>query len=174
MIFTKTEFEGVYIIELEKIKDERGFFARYYDLKKFKEWGLNPKIAQCSISFNKKKGTVRGMHYQIHPYQEEKLVYCNKGKIFDVIIDLRPKSKTFKKWLGITLDSFNKIIYIPKGFAHGFQTLQNNTVVNYQISEFFLPEFSRGIKWNDSNFQIKWPIKPTIISKKDKSYQKFR
>lgn len=174
MIFTKTEFEGVYIIELEKKEDERGFFARYYDLKKFKEMGLNPKIAQCSISFNKKKGTIRGMHYQTYPFQEEKLVWCNKGKIFDVIIDLRPKSKTFKKWLGVTLDSFNKIIYIPKGFAHGFQTLQNNTFVNYQISEFFLLEFSRGIKWNDSSFQIKWPIKPTVISKKDKSYQKFR
>jgi dTDP-4-dehydrorhamnose 3,5-epimerase len=91
-----------------------------------------------------------------------------------VIIDLRPKSKTFKKWLGITLDSHNKIIYIPKGFAHGFQTLQNNTLVNYQISEFLMPEYSRGIKWNDSNFQIKWPLKPTIISKKDQSYQQFR
>jgi len=174
MIFTKTEFDGVYIIELEKIEDDRGFFARYYDIKKFKEMGLNPKIAQCSISFNKKKGTIRGMHYQIQPFQEEKLVYCNKGKIFDVIIDLRPKSKTFKKWLGITLDSHNKIIYIPKGFAHGFQTLQNNTLVNYQISEFLMPEYSRGIKWNDSNFQIKWPLKPTIISKKDQSYQQFR
>jgi dTDP-4-dehydrorhamnose 3,5-epimerase len=174
MIFSKTRISGAYVIELEKNKDMRGFFARTWDTKEFRKFGLNPKIAQCSVSFNKKKGTIRGMHYQVYPYEEDKLVRCTKGKIFDVIIDLRPKSGTFKKWFGVELSDKNyKMLYTPRGVAHGFQTLEDNTEVFYQISEFFMSKYSRGIKWNDEAFRIKWPLKPTIISKKDRSYDLF-
>lgn len=174
MIFSKTKLDDVFIIELEKIEDERGFFARFYDIKKFEELGLNPKIVQCNISFNKKKGTIRGMHYQTHPFEEDKIIHCTRGAIFDVVIDLRTKSKTFKKWFGINLNAEeHKMLYIPKGFAHGFQTLEDNTEVFYQMSEFFMSEYSRGVRWDDNAFQITWPLKPTIISEKDQSYQPF-
>lgn len=175
MIFTETKLKGMFIIELEKHKDERGFFARTWDQKKISEFGLNPKIVQCNISFNKKKGTIRGMHYQIAPYEEAKLVSCTKGKIFDVAIDLRSKSKTFKEWIGSEISARNyNMLYIPEGFAHGFQTLEDNTEVFYQMSEFYMPEFARGIRWDDEAFQIKWPFKPPIISKKDLSFVPFK
>jgi len=174
MKFTETFLEGVFMIELEKIEDERGYFARIFDSKKFEVLGLSSKISQISISNNKIKGTIRGMHYQINPFEEDKIIHCIKGKIFDVIIDLRPKSKTFKKWIGVDLTSKNnKIIYIPKGMAHGFQTLENNTEIIYQISEFFMPKFANGVRWDDPAFKIKWPLKPTIISEKDRNYEFF-
>lgn len=174
MIFSKTKLEGALIIKIDKKKDERGFFARTWDSKKFKEFGLNFKFVQNSISFTKKKGTIRGMHYQIAPHTETKIVRCTQGKILDIIIDLRLKSPTFKKWISVELSSKNyKMIYIPKGFAHGFQTLEDNSEVIYQISEFFMPKYAKGIRWNDPMFKIKWPLKPTIISKKDKDYQFF-
>lgn len=168
MIFTESKLKGAFIIEPEKIEDERGFFARTWDKEKFVERGLNPKLAQCNISFNKKKGTLRGMHYQVAPYEEAKLVRCTKGKIFDVIIDLRPNSKTYKEWEGIELGSENyKMLYVPEGFAHGFQTLEDNTEVFYQMSEFYIPSHARTIKWDDKEYQIKWPLKPTVLSKND-------
>ena len=174
MIFNKTNFRGVFIIEIEREEDERGFFARIWDKKEFERHNINSKIIQCSISFNKKKGTLRGMHYQVSPYEETKLVRCTRGKIFDVIIDLRRESSTFKQWFGIELsDENHKMIYVPKGFAHGFQTLKNNTEVFYQISEKYMSRYSRGIRWNDKAFKIKWPLKPTIISKKDYIYHSF-
>lgn len=174
MKFSRTRIDGVYIIQLEKKRDQRGFFARTWDAKEFRKLGLNPKIAQCSVSFNKKKGTIRGMHHQAHPYGESKVVRCTRGSIFDVIIDLRPKSKTYKKWFGAEISSTNyKMLYIPKGVAHGFQTLEDNTEVFYQISEFFIPEYSRGIRWDDEVFRIRWPLKPTVISKKDGGYDPF-
>jgi len=174
MIFSKIKLDDAFIIELEKIEDERGFFARSFDAKQFEELGLNPKIVQCNISFNKNRGTIRGMHYQAHPFEEDKIVHCTKGSIFDVIVDLRTKSQTFKKWFGINLSADDyKILYIPKGFAHGFQTLEDNTEVFYQMSEFFMPEYSRGVRWNDDAFKITWPLKPTLISEKDQSYDSF-
>ncbi len=175
MIFTETKLKGAFTIKLEKHEDERGFFARTWDQKKFEECGLNSKIVQCNISFNKKKGTLRGMHYQISPYEEAKLVHCTKGKIFDVIIDLRSKSETFKEWIGIELCSESHMMfYVPEGFAHGFQTLEDNTEVFYQMSEFYIPEYARGVRWDDPSFQIKWPLKSTIISRNDLSYPPFK
>ena len=171
MILTETKLQGVYIIDLEPQNDDRGFFGRTWCQQEFTERGLNPQLVQCNISYNIKRGTLRGMHYQSHPYQEAKLVRCTSGKIYDVIIDLRPDSTTFKKWLAFTLTGNSyRSIYIPEGFAHGFQTLEDNTEVFYQMSEFFHPEAARGVRWNDPEFQIEWPIESLIISEKDKNY----
>ncbi|MFM7795414.1 MAG: dTDP-4-dehydrorhamnose 3,5-epimerase [Candidatus Nitrosotenuis sp.] len=162
-------------MEVEKVEDERGFFARILDVKKFAEVGLNTKIVQSSISHNKKKGTLRGMHYQAKPYEEDKIICCVKGKIFDVIVDIRQDSPTYKKWFGVELDANEyKTLYVPKGFAHGFQTLEDDVEVFYQMSEFFMPEYARGIRWNDEAIKIEWPLKPSIISKRDLSYDSFK
>lgn len=174
MILTETKFKGVYVITPEKNVDKRGFFARIWDNKQFENRGLDVKIVQCSISFNKKRGTLRGMHYQETPYAEVKTVRCTRGSIFDVIIDLRPKSNTFKKWFGIELTEKNyKILYIPKGFAHGFLTLKDNTEIFYQMSQYYKPGYSRGVRWNDKTFRIKWPFTPKVISKTDRIYPTF-
>ncbi len=174
MKFSETKLLGAYIIEIEKIEDERGFFARIFDKEEFSKYDLNTDMVQFSISQNLKKGTIRGMHYQTKPYEESKLVRCLKGKIFDIIIDLRPNSKTYKKWFSLELSANNyKMLYIPKGFAHGFQTLEDNSEVFYQISQFYHPEYSKGIKWNDKEFGIKWPLKNSSISEKDLSYAPF-
>jgi dTDP-4-dehydrorhamnose 3,5-epimerase len=174
MIFTGTKLNGAFIIEPEKLEDERGFFARNWDQNEFEQHGLNSKLVQCNISFNKKKGTLRGIHFQSKPYEESKLVRCTKGKIYDVIIDLRPNSKTFLQWLGIELSENNhQSLFIPEGFGHGFQTLEDNTEVFYQMSQYYHPKYSGGIMWNDEYFKIKWPIKNLIISEKDSLYTKF-
>ena len=175
MIFTETKLKGAFIIEPEKREDERGFFARSYDQKIFSEYGLNPRILQCNMCHNKYKGTIRGMHRQISPYEEAKYIRCTKGSIFDVIIDLRPKSETYKQWIGVELNDKNyKMIYIPEGFAAGMQTLEDNTELFYQVSQVYMPEYESGIRWNDPAFQIKWPLKPTVISHKDASYEFFK
>lgn len=174
MIFKETKLRGAYIIEIDKIEDERGFFARSWCENEFKKHRLNSNLVQCNISFNKKKGTLRGMHYQITPYEEDKLVRCTKGAIYDAIIDLRLKSKTYKQWVSVELTSENrKMLYIPKGFAHGFQTLEDNTEVFYQMSEFYNGHCARGIRWNDGKFDIKWPIHNKIISFKDENYKNY-
>ena len=174
MKFFETELKGSYIIELEKLEDERGFFTRVWDERIFQNKKLNSKLVQISFSFNNKKGTIRGMHFQEKPFEETKIVRCTKGKIFDVIIDLRSNSKTYKKWISIELNSNDsKMIYIPEGFAHGFQTLEDNSEVFYQISEFYHPEYSKGIKWNDEEFGIQWPLRNSSISEKDLSYIPF-
>jgi len=175
MKFTETKLKGAFIIEIELIKDERGFFARTWCKKEFSEYGLNPNLAQCNISFNKKKGTIRGMHYQDDPYQEAKLVRCTRGSIFDVIIDIRPDSNTFQKWISVELTSTNqKMLYIPEGFAHGFQTLEDNTEVFYQMSEYYHPECARGIRWDDPKLGITWPdVEHRIISGNDLNLQTF-
>jgi|TARA_B110000495_G_C22837534_1_gene488503 dTDP-4-dehydrorhamnose 3,5-epimerase len=171
MEFTKISLEGAYIIEIEKIEDERGFFARSWDKEEFKKKKLDCNLLQCSISFNKKKGTIRGLHYQLAPFEETKLVRCTRGKIYDVIVDLRKSSKTYKKWVGVELSENNhKIMYIPKGFAHGFQTLKDDSEIFYQISEYHKPKYYAGVCWNDPSFNIKWPIELSVISKKDSSY----
>lgn len=175
MIFKETKLKEAYIIELEALEDERGFFARSFCQKEFEEHHLNPRIVQCNISSNKKKGTLRGMHYQIAPYEEAKLVSCTMGVIYDVIVDLRPDSSTYCQWFAVELSAENyKMLYVPEGFAHGFQTLEDNTIVLYQMSEFYHPECARGVRWDDSAFGIKWPLSNRIVSKKDMNYPDFR
>ena len=175
MKFIETKLKGAYIIEIEPIADERGFFARTFCIEEFKKNGINFNIVQCNISFNKKKGILRGMHYQVAPYQEAKIVSCTNGAIYDVIIDLRKKSLTYCQWFAVELSAeAYKMLYIPEGFAHGFQTLEDNTAVFYQMSEFYHPECARGVRWNDPAFGIKWPLSVKIKSKKDLSYKDFK
>ncbi len=174
MIFVETRLKGAFLIEPERIADERGFFARTWCAQEFKAYNLNPRLAQCNISFNEKKGTLRGMHFQVAPYQEMKLVRCTMGAIYDVIIDLRARSATFKQWTAVELTAANRLmLYIPEGFAHGFQALEDNTEVFYQISEIYMPEYARGLRWNDPQIGIRWAIETTIISDKDKGYSNF-
>jgi len=174
MIFTETKLRGAFIIEPERLEDERGFFARTFDQKEFEAHGLNPRVMQCNISFNKKKGTLRGMHYQMAPYQEAKLLCCTKGAIYDVIIDLRKDSATFKQWIAVELTAENRrMLYIPEGFAHGFQTLKDEAEVFYQMSEFYHPESAKGVRWNDPAFGIVWPDDIWVISDRDRRYPDF-
>ena len=168
MIFTPTELKDAYIVEPKKLEDERGFFARTWCEREFRDRGLNPNLVQCNISFNHKKGTLRGMHLQVEPYAEAKLVRCTQGAIYDVIIDLRPDSNTYKQWIAVELTPENhKALYVPEGFAHGFQTLADNTEVFYQMSQFYAPECARGYRWNDPSFNIDWPLEISVISDKD-------
>lgn len=174
MIFTETKLAGAYIIEPERLEDERGFFARTWCQREFEVHGLNPRLVQCSISFNKKKGTLRGMHYQVAPHEEAKLVRCTSGAIYDVIIDLRLNSPTFKQWLAVELTADNRcMLYIPEGFAHGFQTLDHNTEVFYQMSEFYAGESANGVRWDDPAFGIEWTEDTRIISARDQEYPDF-
>lgn len=175
MIFKETKLKGAYIVELEPREDERGFFARSFCRQEFEEHGLNPAIVQNNISFSKKKGTLRGMHYQVAPYEETKLVSCTRGAIYDVIVDLREDSPTYCQWLAVELSAEKyKMLYVPAGFAHGYQTMEDNTVVSYQVSEFYQPESERGVRWDDPAFRIEWPIKQPVISSKDKSHIDFK
>ncbi len=174
MIFRETQLKGAYVIEVEKREDERGFFARSWCMREFEEHNLNAKIVQCNISFNKKKGTLRGMHYQAAPFQECKLVRCTQGAIYDVIIDLRPDSPTFKQHVGEALTATeHKMLYVPEGFAHGFQTLEDHSEVFYQMSEFYNPQHARGVRWNDPAFAIDWPVSDPIIIERDRKYPDF-
>ncbi len=174
MIFSETKLKGAFIIEPEKLEDERGFFARIFDKKVFEQHGLEFNLVEASISFNKKKGTLRGMHYQTIPYGETKIVRCTHGRIFDVIIDLRPDSETFKKWFGVELSEDNrKMLYIPKGFANGFITLEDDCEIFYQMDQAYKPEYARGIRWDDKTLKISWPMEPKVISAKDLSWKPF-
>lgn len=172
MIFTETNLPGAYIIELRPSHDERGFFARSWCQREFAARGLKTEVRQCNISFNKQKGTLRGMHYQAKPHEEAKLVTCIRGAVHDVIIDLRSNSPTFKQWLGVELNHQDRrMLYIPEGFAHGFQTLEDNTEVFYYMFEFYHPESARGFRWDDPVFAITWPLDVAKISPNDKSYK---
>ena len=174
MIFTETGLKGAWIIDLQRIDDERGFFARSFCREDFSARGLKADVAQCNISYNKLKGTLRGMHYQQKPKEEAKLVRCTRGKIFDVIIDLRPSSSTYCRWKGVELSEEScRALYIPEGFAHGFQTLEDNSEVYYQMYEFFAPECANGTRWDDPTFCIRWPLANPIISTKDRSYSDY-
>jgi len=171
MIFTETKLNGVFIIDIEPISDERGFFARTFCKKEFLQRGLDSEFVQCSISYNKKRGTLRGMHYQISPYDETKIVSCIKGSIYDVVLDLRPSSDTFRQWVAVDLNDRNhRFLYIPKGCAHGFQTMEDDTEVYYQISEFYHPESARGLRWDDPAFGIEWPIQVANVSARDLTF----
>jgi len=174
MIFSKTKLQGAFIIDPEKLEDERGFFARSWCQREAAAYGLHPQWVQCNVSFNKKKATLRGMHYQCAPSEEAKLVRCTRGAIYDVIIDLRPASSTYRQWLAVELTAENgRMLYIPEGFAHGFLTLDDNTEIFYQMSEFYVPACARGVRWNDPAFDIKWPMEASVISDKDRSYPDF-
>ena len=171
MIFTETKIKGVYIIEPELLTDERGFFARSFCKEEFKKHGLETDIVQCNISYNKKKGTIRGMHYQVPPFEEAKIVSCTKGSIYDVVVDLRGDSPTYCQWVASELSEKNfKMMYIPRVCAHGFQTLEDEAIVYYQMTEFFHPECARGVRWDDPQCKIKWPnVQNRIVSDKDKN-----
>lgn len=174
MIFNPTPLAGAFVIEPELRQDERGFFARAWCQREFTEHGLNPRLVQCSLSFNHKRGTLRGMHYQAAPYEEAKLVRCTSGAIYDVMVDLRPASATFKRYFGVTLSaSAHNMLYIPEGFAHGFLTLEDNTEIFYQMSEFYAPDYGRGFRWNDPAFGIRWPAPVQVISERDAAYPDF-
>jgi dTDP-4-dehydrorhamnose 3,5-epimerase len=171
MHFKETVVSGAFAVEPDPIEDERGFFARTWCQQEFRVQGLNPRIAQCSISFNRHRGTLRGLHYQVTPYQEAKLVRCSAGAIYDVVLDLRPGSPTFGAHDGLVLTARNRLmLYIPEGCAHGFLTLEDDTEVAYQISEFYAPDAGRGVRWDDPAFGIRWPEEVRVIAERDRTY----
>jgi len=175
MIFTETKLRGAFIIEIEKLEEEHGFFTRTWCEKEFESYELISHFVQCNINYSKKKGTIRGLHYQKQPYEEVKLIRCTKGAIFDVIIDLRPTSLTYTQWISVELTADNRrMLYVPKGFAHGFQTLDDDTEVFYPASQFYTPGAELGVRWNDPMFGIKWPhpLDP-IVSDKNKRWKDY-
>jgi len=175
MIFSETPFDGAFIIELEKHQDQRGYFARTFCQREFEAKGLDTNLVQANNSLSLSKGTLRGMHYQKAPYAEAKLVRCISGACFDVMIDLRPDSKTYCQWFGLELTEKNrKMLYIPEGFAHGFQTLADNTELFYLVSQFYTPEAERGVRWNDLRFGISWPEEKVLLSDKDLTWPDFQ
>lgn len=175
MIYTETKLKGAYLIDVEQREDERGFVARAWCQQEFIAHGLNSNWVQCNVSYNKVKGTLRGMHYQTEPYSEVKLVRCTMGAVFDVIIDLRHQSPTFKQWFAVELNAENhRMIYIPRGFAHGYQSLEDNAEVFYQVSDFYHPKNARGVRWDDPVFAIDWPASDRrIISETDQRHVNF-
>lgn len=174
MFFEKTFIDGVYVIEQDVKSDDRGFFSRVFCSEVFEKMGLEAKCLQINRSFSSKKGTLRGMHYQLAPHQETKLVQCIKGSLYDVVLDLRSDSPNFGKSVGRCLSDKNrKMMYVPKGCAHGFITLEEDTEILYIVSEFYHKESERGVRWNDPLFQIAWPLTPSLVSSKDLSYADF-
>ncbi|MFZ0519765.1 MAG: dTDP-4-dehydrorhamnose 3,5-epimerase [Candidatus Acidiferrales bacterium] len=174
MIFQETKISGVFEVHPERKPDERGFFARTWCQNEFAEHGLDSRLVQCSLSYNTHKGTLRGMHYQAAPFAETKVVRCTQGAIYDVVIDLRPESATFKGWTSVMLTAENReMIYIPTGCAHGFLTLQDASEVFYHMSEFYNAESARGVRWDDPAFKIVWPEKAKVISERDRTYPDF-
>jgi len=171
MIFVETKLAGVFIIEPELGKDERGFLTRTWSQREFAERGLNPQLVECNLSFNIRKGTLRGMHYQTAPFAQAKLIRCPAGAIYDVAIDLRPSSATFRKWEAVELTAENRrMFYIPEGCAHGFQTLEDSAEVFYQMSEVYAPDHARGVRWNDPAFGIEWPLPDPFMLGRDANY----
>ena len=174
MIFAPTPLAGAFLLEMERHQDERGFFARLFCHREFAAHGLNARVAQSSISFSRKKGTLRGMHWQAAPHQEVKLVTCLRGSIYDVIVDLRSDSPHFLEHFAVELSASNRrLLYIPEGFAHGFQTLEDDSEVFYQMSEFFAPEHACGARWDDPAFGIPWPADDRTIIDRDRNYPPF-
>lgn len=174
MIFTETRLKGAYLIEIKKIEDERGFFGRAWCRHEFEEHGLNANICQINTSLSVKKGTMRGMHFQIDPYQETKFIRCTRGRVFDVIVDLRPDSPTFLQWVGHELSADNyQMVYVPENFAHGLLSLEDNSEVYYPVTQFYTPGAERGIRWNDPALQIEWPENVVFVSDKDSSHPDF-
>jgi dTDP-4-dehydrorhamnose 3,5-epimerase len=174
MIFQETRLGGCFLVQIETYDDDRGFFALAWSAGEFAKRGLEARLMECNISFNIKKGTLRGMHYQEAPHGQTKIVRCTQGSIYDAVVDLRPGSPTFRQWAGFELSAENRLLlYVPKGFAHGFQTLEDKTEVFYQMSEVFTPESGRGVRWNDPQFGVVWPEMPRVISERDRTYPDF-
>ena len=175
MIFKETTLHNAFLVEIEKRADVRGFFARSWCRHEFQAMGLCVDFVQSNISFTRQAGTIRGLHYQLSPYEEVKLVRCTRGAIYDVILDLRPRSATYKQWFGVELTADNyRMLVVPEGFGHGYQTLENDCEVSYQVSQVFNPEAERGIRWNDGAFNIAWPIDPpSLVSDKDKNWPDY-
>jgi dTDP-4-dehydrorhamnose 3,5-epimerase len=174
VIFLETPLAGAFLIEPERHEDSRGFFARTWCQREAEAHGVNPRVVQCSISFNARRGTLRGLHYQAAPREEAKLVRCTRGSIHDVIVDLRPASPTRCRHFAATLTSESRrMLYVPEGFAHGFQTLEDDTEVFYQMSEFYAPDCARGVRWNDPAFSIEWPVPEPIMLDRDRAYPDF-
>lgn len=174
MIFTETKLKGAFIIDIEKKGDNRGFFARAFCKNEFKENGLNTTIAQGNIAFSKEKGTLRGMHFQYPPAAESKLVRCTRGRILDIIIDLRPESNTFLDHFSVELSEDNyRALYVPERFAHGYQVLEDNTETSYQVGEFYAPHLEGGLLYDDPRFNLNWPIEVTELSEKDSNWKPF-
>lgn len=168
MIFKETKLAGVYVIEMKRFDDARGFFANTFLSDEFKKYGLPTEFSQCSVSYNNRKGTLRGMHHQVAPHTQAKLIRCTLGAVYDVVLDLRKDSKTFGQWIGKELSQENRrAIFIPPGLAHGFQTVSEPSEIFYQITGAYAPEFERAVRWNDPSFNIKWPIVPPLLSEKD-------
>jgi dTDP-4-dehydrorhamnose 3,5-epimerase len=175
MKFEETTLQGAYIVDLQPFHDERGFFARAYCANEFEALGMVSDVVQANLSTNNVKGTLRGMHYQLDPYQETKFVRCTRGSLYDVIIDLRPASPTYMAWIGVELTADNhRGLFVPRDFAHGFVTLEDHTEAFYMVSQFYTPGAESGIRWNDPAFHIEWPIEPTVISQKDAGWQDYQ
>lgn len=172
MIFTATALEGAFIVDIEPTRDERGFFARTFCAEEFAQYGLSAAALQCSVSNNLNRGTLRGMHYQAAPHEEDKLIRCTAGAVFDVIVDIRTGSPSYGRWFGTELTAANRRgLLAPKGFAHGFLTLADASEVLYMISTRYAPECARGFRWDDPNVAIDWPMEPLVISARDAAYE---
>jgi len=175
MQFRPLPMAGAFAVEIEPREDERGFFARSFCRQEFAEHGMSPVIAQCNVSWNRLRGTLRGIHFQRDPHWEAKLVRCTQGAAYDVVVDLRTDSPTYLKWAAVEITAANRTaVYAPSGFGHGFQTLCDDTEIFYQMSEPYYPELSGGIRWNDTAIAVEWPILPPIVSDRDNSYQDFQ
>lgn len=175
MQFTETDLAGAFVIDLERHEDERGFFARAWCEREFADHGLDTRVSQCNVSFNEHRGTLRGLHYQVSPHAEVKLVRCTRGAVYDVIVDLRPESATYTRWVGVELTAENRrMLYVPEGFAHGYVTLVDATETFYQVSVPYAPEAERGARWDDPAFGIEWPqTEGLVMSAKDRSWPDF-
>jgi dTDP-4-dehydrorhamnose 3,5-epimerase len=174
VIFRETDLAGAYSIESEPLEDERGFFARIWCEREFAGHGLSTAVSQASIAYNSLEGTLRGMHWQVEPFAETKLVRCVRGAIHDVIVDLRVGSRTFGEWVAVELTAENRrALYVPEGFAHGYETLEPGSEVWYQMSAPYAPEAARGFRWNDPRFDIRWPASPGVVSKRDRAWPDF-
>jgi dTDP-4-dehydrorhamnose 3,5-epimerase len=174
MIFNKTPLAGAYVIEIKKIEDARGFFARSWSREDLETHGLNANIAQCNVAWNAKRGTLRGMHFQVAPYAEAKLVRCTRGEIYDVAVDLRPDSPTHKQAFGVTLTAENYLmLYVPEGFGHGYQTLTDDAEVSYMTTYVYTPHACGGVRYDDTAFGIKWPLPVSVISEADRNWKPY-
>jgi dTDP-4-dehydrorhamnose 3,5-epimerase len=174
MFFNETKLRGAFVIGLDRKVDQRGFFARTFCVQEFEAHGLNPRVVQCNLSYNRQRGTLRGMHWQAPPSTEAKLVRATRGAVLDVIVDLRPESTTYLQHVAIELSADNRqMLYIPEGFAHGFQSLEDDSEVIYQMSEFYAPEQARGARWNDPAFGIVWPLPDPIMHDRDRTWPDF-
>ena len=174
MVITETKLKGAFVIDLEPFEDVRGFFARSSSEREFEAFGLNGRFVESNVSFNKKKGALRGMHFQLPPYEQTKLVRCTRGSIYDVIIDLRSESPTFKQWVAVELSAENhRTLYVPGAFAHGFQTLEDNTEIFYQVSSYYAADHTSGVRWNDPAFNITWPSNDLVMIPRDRDYADF-